>query len=57
MKNTIGVRECEKALQLGVMFTPQQALNIKLVDQLVESKDLIEQAESQMAQWLKIPSK
>jgi Delta3-Delta2-enoyl-CoA isomerase len=57
MKNTIGVRECEKALQLGVMFTPQQALDIKLVDQLAESKDLIEQAELQMIQWLKIPSK
>ena len=57
MKNTIGARECEKALQLGVMFTPQQALDIKLVDQLVESKDLIEQAELQMIQWLKIPSK
>ena len=57
MKNTIGFRECEKSLQLGLMFTPQQALKLNLVDQLTSSQDLIEQAELQMNQWLKIPSK
>jgi ClpP class serine protease len=56
MKNTIGFRECEKSLQLGLMFTPQQALKINLVDKLTESNDLISQAELQMNEWLKIPS-
>ena len=58
MANTISARECEKALQLGMMYSPERAFSIGLVDQLVgSSENLIEQAERQMNAWLKVPSK
>lgn len=57
MINTIGNRESEKALQLGLMYSPEEALKISLVDELVAQKDLITKAEQQMQHWLKIPSK
>jgi 3,2-trans-enoyl-CoA isomerase len=55
--NTIGNREAEKALQLGTLFTPEQALDIKLVDEIVEPKDVLAVAEQEMSKWLKIPGK
>ena len=56
-RNTIGNREAEKALQLGSLFTPEQALELKLVDQIVEPKDLLAAAEQEMLKWVKIPGK
>lgn len=56
MVNTIGHRQAELALQLGSIYTPQQALQIKLVDQIVAQKDVLETAEKQMDLWCKIPS-
>lgn len=56
MINTIGQRECEKALGNAKVYTPKQALNIKLIDQLVNEDDLIEQAEVEMKKWLKVPN-
>lgn len=55
MINTIGLRQCEKALQIGKIFTPKEALQIDLIDELVDPKHLIEKAEEQMKIWLKIP--
>jgi enoyl-CoA hydratase/carnithine racemase len=43
------------ALQLGTMYTPEEALGIRLVDQLAEPENLIDKAEQQMKKWLKIP--
>lgn len=57
MTNTIGYRECEKALQLGKLYSPEEALAINLVDEIVDQKDLISKAEEQMVQWCRIPSK
>ena len=57
MRNTIGQRECEKALQVGRIFTPQEALKVSLVDELVDSANLLAKAEEQMKAWCKIPSK
>jgi Delta3-Delta2-enoyl-CoA isomerase len=54
--NTIGYREAEKALQLGKMYTSDEALTINLVDELAEPANLMSQAEKQMQAWLKIPS-
>ena len=57
MINTIGLRQCEKALQIGKIFTPKEALQIDLIDELADPKNLIEKAEEQMKIWLKIPGK
>ena len=56
MKNTIGHRKCERALSTGRVFNPEQALNIGLVDELVENNELIAIAEKRMKHWCKIPS-
>ena len=57
MINTIGFRETEKALQLGKLYSTQEALDIKLVDEVVPPETLLQKAEEQMAIWLKIPGK
>ena len=57
MINTIGFRHAEKALQLGLLFNPEEALNIKLVDEVVEKDELISKAEDKIKEWLSIPSK
>ena len=57
MMNTIGMRECEKALQIAISYTPEQALKIHLVDEIVEKDDLMPKAEEEMKKWLKIPSR
>ena len=56
MVNTIGGRETEKALQLGKVYTPQQAAAVNLVDELVPQQNLIASAEEQMKLWCRIPS-
>ncbi len=56
MINTIGFREAEKALQLGRLYTPEEALQIKLVDEICDPKDLMLRAEQQMQIWCRIPS-
>ena len=56
MINTIGQRQAEQALQLGKIFSPEQALKIKLVDELCESNLLMSEAEARMKEWCKIPS-
>ena len=56
MVNTIGRRETEKALQLGKVYTPQQAEAINLVDELVPQQKLLASAEEQMKNWCRIPS-
>lgn len=56
MINTIGFRESELALQLGKLYTAEEALAVNLVDEIVEQKDLLLKAEEQMVKWCKIPS-
>ena len=56
MINTIGFRESEKALQLGKLYSPEEALAVNLVDEIVESSDVLLKAEEQMQLWCKIPS-
>lgn len=57
MLRTIGNRETERAIQLGLLFTPEQALKIKLIDEVCAPEELISKAEQHMKMWLKIPSK
>ena len=56
MLNTIGHRECEKALQIGKIYTPEQALSVNLVDELVEGDKLMSKSIEQAKVWSKIPS-
>ncbi|XP_006821323.2 enoyl-CoA delta isomerase 1, mitochondrial-like [Saccoglossus kowalevskii] len=55
MKNTIGHRETEKSLQLGKLYSPEQAENIGLVDQICPPDDVLGCARKEMVKWLKIP--
>lgn len=55
MINTVGHRETEKALQLGKLYNPQQALSIGLVDSVVSQDSLQSVVEEEMREWLKIP--
>ena len=57
--DTIGHRKAELALLLGTLFTPQQALEIGLVDEVVDSEkeDVVEIAKQRaIDEWIPIPS-
>ena len=53
--NTIGYREAEKALQLGQLYSPEEALSVNLVNEVVEPANLLARAEEEMQKWCKIP--
>lgn len=55
MENTIGYRKTEMALQLGLLYSPSEALKIGLVDQLVPQDQLLATATETMTKWLAIP--
>ena len=57
MINTIGFRQAEKALQLGLLFNPDEALAIKLVDEVVEKQERMWKKQERIKEWLQIPSK
>ncbi|XP_017366502.1 enoyl-CoA delta isomerase 1, mitochondrial [Cebus imitator] len=53
--NTIGHRAAERALQLGLLFPPAQALQVGIVDQVVPEEQVQSVALSAIAQWMAIP--
>jgi 3,2-trans-enoyl-CoA isomerase len=55
MINTLGHRQTELSLQLGQMYTNKEALDIKLVDQIVPGDIIMRKAKEEMERWLKIP--
>ena len=55
MLNVMGQRETERALQLGKMYSAQEALSIGLVDQLVPKDQVLEAAKTELKTWLRIP--
>lgn len=56
--DTIGNRNAELALLLGTLFSPQQALDIGLVDEIASSKDDVEgAARTKAAEFVRIPPK
>lgn len=55
MVNTVGHRETEKALQLGLLYNAPEALKIGLVDQLVPEESVLPAATEAMTKWLAIP--
>lgn len=56
MLNTIGHRECEKALQIGKIYQPKQAHLVKLIDELTEPENLMNKSIEQAKIWSRIPS-
>lgn len=57
MMNTVGHRTSEIALQLGLLYSPSEALKIGLVDQLVPEDQILTTATQTMTKWLAIPGK
>ncbi|CAH1802704.1 unnamed protein product, partial [Owenia fusiformis] len=55
MHNVVGHRQTEMALQLGTMFSSQEALSIGLVDRVVGEGETVDAAKKEMSQWVKIP--
>ncbi|XP_006979002.2 enoyl-CoA delta isomerase 1, mitochondrial [Peromyscus maniculatus bairdii] len=53
--NTIGHRAAERALQLGTLFPPAEALKVGVVDEVVPEDQVHSKARAVMAQWLAIP--
>nr|XP_046271773.1 enoyl-CoA delta isomerase 1, mitochondrial-like [Scatophagus argus] len=55
MKNTVGHRNAEISLKLGLLYNPSEALKIGLVDQLVPEDEIVTTAIQTMTKWLAIP--
>lgn len=56
MVNTIGFREAEKALGLGLLYSPEEAISIGLIDEIVHKREELEQkAHNEAMKWVKIP--
>ncbi|KAK1878226.1 Enoyl-CoA delta isomerase 1 mitochondrial [Dissostichus eleginoides] len=55
MKNTVGQRTTEMALQLGLLYKPADALKVGLVDQLEPEDQVIAAATQTISRWLAIP--
>jgi len=57
MLNVIGQRQTELALMLGTLFSPDEALQIGLVDKVVpDLASATEVAQAQLQAFLKIPA-
>jgi len=54
MQNVIGQRQTEKALQLGTLFSCDDALRVGLVDEVVSESEILDAAQRQLASWMKI---
>lgn len=55
MLRTIGHRQGELAISKGILFTPEQALQIGLVDELIPFDDVLEKSKETAIEWAKIP--
>ncbi|XP_033092005.1 enoyl-CoA delta isomerase 1, mitochondrial isoform X1 [Trachypithecus francoisi] len=55
LENIIGHRAAERALQLGLLFPPAEALQVGIVDQVVPEEQVQSTALSAIAQWMTTP--
>jgi Delta3-Delta2-enoyl-CoA isomerase len=55
MASTIGHRDTEKALALGTLYSPEEALRIRLIDEVVPQEGVLAKAEQEAIKWAKIP--
>jgi 3,2-trans-enoyl-CoA isomerase len=53
--DTIGHRKAELALSLGTLFTPDEALEIGLVDEVVNDGNVVDVAKQRAREWIRIP--
>jgi len=53
--DTVGTRVTEKSLSLGLLYSPQEALTISLVDEVVSQEEVLGRAKEEAATWAKIP--
>lgn len=57
MINTVGHRTTEISLELGLLYSPSEALRIGLVDHVVPEDQLLTTATQTMTKWLAVPGK
>lgn len=55
LMNTVGNRTTEMALELGLLYSPSEALKIGMVDQLVPEDQVLTTATEAMTKWLAVP--
>lgn len=55
MLRTIGMRRGEAALSLGTLYTPEQALEIGLVDEIVPLEQVIPRSKEVALHWASVP--
>ncbi|PRD24647.1 UNVERIFIED_CONTAM: Eci1 [Trichonephila clavipes] len=54
--NSLGFRKAEHALKIGKLFSPEEALKLDLVKELVDSpSDVVPKAQEELDKWMKIP--
>ena len=55
MLNTVGYRRAELIGQLGTVFSSEEALELKMVDKVVDSDLVMTEAIREMETWLQVP--
>jgi Delta3-Delta2-enoyl-CoA isomerase len=55
--DTIGQRQAERGLSLGLLYGPEEALAIGLVDELAPKDEVLTRSQAEAAKWGKIPAK
>lgn len=54
-RRTVGFREAELGLAVGKMYSPQEALSVNLVDEIIDSDKVMERSIEVANEWAKIP--
>ena len=52
----VGEREAERGIQLGHMYSTQEALKVGLVDQSLPQDQVLRTAQQEVRRWTAIPS-
>jgi len=55
MRSVVGERETEKALQLGLLYSCDDALQVGLVDEVVSESETLAAAQHQLSRWNQVP--
>ena len=53
--NTVGYRRAELVSQLGMVFTAEEALEMRMIDKIVAPELVMDQALKEMEKWLQVP--
>ncbi|KAI8512360.1 Dynein heavy chain 3, axonemal, partial [Branchiostoma belcheri] len=55
LSDIIGKRQAELSILQGKLYSPEEALQLGLVDKVVPEADVMSAAESELRQWLQVP--